>query len=70
MREARFACNAFHIPLSCSAPLIKGEAFIKFDDQMFDDTSVSDSSTTLNRWELTGGKNSLSVVQQGLGYFC
>lgn len=56
MRDARFACNVFHIPLSCSAPLIKGEAFIEFDDQMFDDSNVSDSGTALNRWEPTRGK--------------
>lgn len=39
-------------------------------EEMFDDSSVSDSSTTLNRWEPTRGKGNLSGVQRGLGYIC
>lgn len=39
-------------------------------EEMFDDSSVSDSSTTLNRWEPARGKGNLWGVQKGLGYIC
>lgn len=35
--------------------------------EMFDDTGISDSSTTRNRWEPTGGKTSF---EQGPEHFC